>query len=156
MKGSILAAVVVGAMVCGTSLMAQAPGDSAHVAQGAPSAVLKSGAAILWDTMGVDFSAYTRRLRADIQRNWDSLIPAEVQPPLNKKGIVGLRFAIVPDGSIGSIKLETPSGDLELDRAAWYAVTSEGKFPPLPKEFHGPLLELRIGFFYSTPITPEK
>ena len=29
--------------------------------------------------------------------------------------------------------LETPSGDVALDRAAWNAITSEGQFPPLPK-----------------------
>jgi hypothetical protein len=41
---------------------------------------------------------------------------------------------------------------MALDKAAWYAITSEGQFPPLPKQFHGPNLELRCGFFYNTPI----
>jgi TonB family protein len=113
---------------------------------------LQAGAEILSDTMGVDFSAYMRRLHADIQRNWDPLIPEEVEPPLYKKGIVGIRFTILPDGQIGNMVLETRSGDVALDHAAWNAITSEGQFPPLPKEFHGPLLELRCGFFYNTPI----
>jgi TonB family protein len=116
------------------------------------SAPLQAGAEILSDTMGVDFSAYMRRLHADIQRNWDPLIPEEVEPPLRKRGITGIRFSILPDGQIGNMTLETPSGDVALDRAAWNAITSEGQFPPLPKEFHGPLLELRCGFFYNTPI----
>jgi outer membrane biosynthesis protein TonB len=93
-----------------------------------------------------------RRLHADIQRNWDPLIPEEVQPPLYKKGIVGIVFSILPDGSIGGIKLETTSGDVALDKAAWYAITSEGQFQPLPRQFHGPDLELRVGFFYNEPI----
>jgi TonB family protein len=79
-------------------------------------------------------------------------MPLEVQPPISKKGIVGIRFTILPGGQIGAMTLETPSGDVPLDKAAWNAITSEGNFPPLPKEFHGPLLELRCGFFYNTPI----
>jgi hypothetical protein len=115
------------------------------------------GAEILSDTMGVDFSAYMRRLHHDIQRNWDPLIPEEVQAPLLKKGITGIRFMILPDGSIsgpnnGQPVLETPSGDVALDKAAWFAITSEGKFPPLPKEFHGPQLELRVRFYYNIPL----
>jgi TonB family protein len=115
-------------------------------------APLQAGAEILSDTQGVDFSAYMRRLHSDIQRNWDPLIPEEVQPPLLKKGIVGIRFTILPDGQIGNMILETRSGDVALDHAAWNAITSEGQFPPLPKEFHGPQLELRCGFFYNTPL----
>jgi TonB family protein len=110
---------------------------------------LGAGAQILSDTQGVDFTAYLRRIIADTKRNWDPLIPEEVQAPLLKKGIVGIRFSILPSGQIGSMTLETPSGDQALDKAAWYAITSEGQFPPLPKEFHGPQLELRFGFFYN-------
>jgi len=70
-----------------------------------------------------------------------------------KKGIVGIRFTILPNGELGQpMILETTSGDVALDKAAWYAITSEGQFPPLPREFHGPKLELRVGFFYNTPI----
>lgn len=113
---------------------------------------LQSGTQILSDTQGVDFTAYMRRLHDDVQRNWDPLIPLEVQPPILKKGIVGIRFSILPDGQIGDMKLETTSGDVALDKAAWWAITSEGQFPPLPKAFHGPDLELRVGFFYNQPI----
>jgi TonB family protein len=75
-----------------------------------------------------------------------------VQPPLMKRGIVGIRFTIKANGEIGAMTLETASGDVALDRAAWAAITSEGNFPPLPTAFHGPLIELRCGFFYNTPI----
>jgi TonB family protein len=111
---------------------------------------LGNGYQILSDTQGVDFTAYLRRVVADTKRNWEPLIPEEVQAPLLKKGFVGIRFSILPDGNIGEpMILETPSGDQALDRAAWNAITSEGQFPPLPKEFHGPKLELRFGFYYN-------
>jgi TonB family protein len=122
---------------------------------GAPGSAgpLQAGATILSDTQGVDFSAYMRRLHNDIQRNWDPLIPEEVEPPLLKKGIVGIRFTILPDGRIGNMILESRSGDVALDHAAWGAITAEGQFPPLPTAYHGPQLELRVGFFYNTPIS---
>jgi outer membrane biosynthesis protein TonB len=113
---------------------------------------LRGGAEILSDTQGVDFSAYMRKLQYDIQRNWEPLIPEEVQPPLYKKGIVGIIMSILPDGQIGGIKLETTSGDVALDKAAWYAITSEGQFPPLPKAFHGPNLTVRDTFMYNEPL----
>jgi hypothetical protein len=115
-------------------------------------APLQAGATILSDTMGVDFSAYMRRLHDDIQRNWNSLIPEEVAPPISKRGIVGIRFSILPNGDIGAMTLETRSGDVALDHAAWSGITSEGQFPPLPNAFHGPQLELRVGFFYNEPL----
>jgi TonB family protein len=117
-----------------------------------PGTPLQAGATILTDTQGVDFNAYMRRLRADIERNWYPLIPEEANPPLSKRGIVGIRFIILAGGQIGDIKLETASGDVALDRAAWYGITSEGQFPPLPREFHGPQIELRVGFYYNTPL----
>jgi TonB family protein len=123
------------------------PAETGSPAQTTP----KSGAQILSDTMGVDFSGYIRRLHADIERNWEPLIPAEANRPELKKGIVGIRITILPDGKIGSMKLETPSGDVAFDKAAWGAITSEGQFPALPQAFHGPLLDLRLGFFYNSP-----
>lgn len=117
-----------------------------------PGGPVQAGASILSDTQGVDFSAYLRRVVSDTRRNWDPLIPEEVRPPLMKKGIVGIRFSILPGGQIGGMTLETRSGDVALDKAAWYAITSEGNFPPLPREFHGPQLELRFGFYYNTPV----
>jgi outer membrane biosynthesis protein TonB len=116
---------------------------------------LQAGAQILSDVGDWDPTAYMRRLHNDIQRNWDPLIPEEVQPPLMKKGMVGIRFIILRDGEIsgpgagGQPVLETPSGDVALDHAAWSAIISEGQFPPLPKEYHGQQLELRVGFFYN-------
>jgi hypothetical protein len=118
---------------------------------------IPSGAQILSDTMGVDFGPYIKRMMGDMKRNWESLIPDKVKAPELKKGIVCIRFSILPDGKIGTMKLETRSGDVDLDKAAWYAITSEGHFDPLPVEFHGPLLDLRVCFFYNNaPPKPPK
>lgn len=105
---------------------------------------------ILSDTMGVDFGPYIQRVIYDTKRAWYPIIPEEAQPPLDKKGIVQIRFKILPNGSIapGSMVLEGASGDVSLDKAAWAAINYAG-YPPLPKEFKGPYLELRFMFLYN-------
>ena len=108
----------------------------------------KAGLEILSDTQGVDFAKYLQRLLADIRRNWLPLIPEEARAPLFKQGITGIRFAILPDGRIapGSMHLDYSTHDVAIDRSAWGSITSLGQAQPLPKEFHGPNLELRIEF----------
>ena len=105
---------------------------------------------ILSDTMGVDFGPYIQRVIYDTKKAWYPMIPEVARPPLNKQGKVGIRFKILPDGSIapGSMHLELPSGDVSLDKAAWGAINYAG-YPPLPKDFKGPYLELRFIFLYN-------
>jgi outer membrane biosynthesis protein TonB len=109
------------------------------------------GVQILSDQQGVDFSSWLLRWHQETQRTWDPLIPDEVNPPILKKGAVVIRFKILPNGRIlepNGIFLEGRSGDTGLDRAAWGALTGSN-YPPLPKEFHGPYLELRAIFLYN-------
>jgi TonB family protein len=111
-----------------------------------------AGMAILTDTQGVDFDPYMQRLKFIIERAWQPLIPESVYPPLLKQGVVGIRFTIAKDGHLLTKPvLETPSGDVALDKAAWGAIIGPQPFPPLPKEFPGPSLEIRGGFFYNIP-----
>src|SRR3984885_3754051 len=112
------------------------------------------GADILSDTMGVDFGPYMKRVIAATYRSWIPIIPESARPPLDKQGRVGVRFKIYPDGSVKEMTLEFPSGDVSLDRAAWGGITGAAPYPPLPKDFKGPFLELRFGFFYNTQ--PDK
>lgn len=110
---------------------------------------------ILSDTMGVDFGPYIQRIIYDTKRAWYPIIPEEAQPPLDKQGIVQIRFKILPNGDVapGSMVLEGASGDVSLDKAAWGAITSAG-YPPLPRDFKGPYLELRFAFLYN--IRPDE
>ncbi|HEX3663235.1 MAG TPA: cell envelope integrity protein TolA [Acidobacteriaceae bacterium] len=104
---------------------------------------------ILSDTMGVDFGPYIQRVIWDTKRAWYPLIPEEARAPINKQGKVLIRFRILPDGSVESMQLESPSGDVALDRSAWAGITGASPFPPLPKQFKGPFLELRFYFLYN-------
>lgn len=108
------------------------------------------GAQIISDTQGVDFSSWLHRWYYETENTWDPLIPDEVNPPIYKQGQVQIRFKIAPNGRIidGSMVLEGRSGDTALDRAAWGALTGSN-YPPLPREFHGPYIELRAVFMYN-------
>lgn len=106
---------------------------------------------ILSNTMGVDFGPYIQRIIWDTEQAWWPIIPESARPPLNKQGKVLIRFKIMPDGSVESMTLEGPSGDVALDRAAWAGITGASPYPPLPKQFKGPYLELRFYFLYNIP-----
>jgi TonB family protein len=108
------------------------------------------GVSILSDTQGVDFTSWLQRWYWDTEHTWDPLIPDEVNPPIYKQGQVMIRFKVAPNGRVidGSMVLEGRSGDTALDRAAWGAITGSS-YPPLPREFHGPYLELRAVFMYN-------
>jgi hypothetical protein len=47
------------------------------------------------------------------------------------------------------MRLDATSGDVVLDRAAWGSITSSNPFSPLPTEFGGPFLALRLRFYYN-------
>ena len=108
------------------------------------------GVEVLSDTQGIDFSSWLMRWHHETERTWDPLIPDEVNPPILKSGAVVIRFKVLPNGRLmdGSMVLEGRSGDTGLDRAAWGALTGSN-YPPLPRAFHGPYLELRAVFLYN-------
>ena len=125
----------------------QAPGGGLSMHPGAGT----GGVEVLSDTQGVDFSSWLLRWHRETERTWDPLIPDEVNPPILKSGVVDIRFKVLPNGRLmdGGMVLEGRSGDVALDRAAWGALTGSN-YPPLPREFHGPYLELRAVFMYNT------
>jgi outer membrane biosynthesis protein TonB len=115
-----------------------------------------SGIEILSDPMNVDWGPYLKRLLAMVKGSWYPLIPEECYPPLSKEGTTLIRFTIMPDGSLkpNAMRLDGSTHDEAIDRAAWGSITGIGVFPPLPAEFKGPNLELRIQFVISR--TPMK
>jgi outer membrane biosynthesis protein TonB len=109
------------------------------------------GVEVLSDTQGVDFRSWLQRWHWETEHTWDPLIPDEVNPPILKSGMVVIRFRVLPNGRLvepNGVVLEGRSGDSALDRAAWGALTGSN-YPPLPRDFHGPYLELRAYFLYN-------
>jgi TonB family protein len=104
---------------------------------------------VLSDTMGVDFGPYLQGVLATIRKNWQNLIPSEARAPTMKKGTVSIEFTILADGKVEGVKIVGTSGDAALDRAAWGGITASEPFPPLPTEFGGKYLALRIYYYYN-------
>jgi TonB family protein len=140
--------------------MQQAMQGSAHPGNGGGSVGIRSGGngrtpdlgagpEILSDTQGVNFQPYLARIMREIYEQWIPLIPEEARPPLRKQGVTQIRFTINPDGTIAAMHLDGSTHDDALNRAAWGSITGVGQFPPLPKEFHGPNLELRIHYLVN-------
>jgi outer membrane biosynthesis protein TonB len=96
----------------------------------------------------VNFNPYIQRLLQQIYEQWMPLIPEEARPPLNKSGVTQIRFSIGPDGSVIAMHLDGSTHDDALNRAAWGSINGQ-QFAPLPKQFHGPLLELRIHYLVN-------
>ena len=101
---------------------------------------------ILSDPQGVDFGPYLKPMLKRVRKNWFRLIPDSAQ---SKKGKLAIEFAITKDGKLADMRLVATSGDTILDRAAWGSVTASNPFPPLPSEFTGPYLALRVRFYYN-------
>jgi TonB family protein len=108
-----------------------------------------TGVEILSDTRGVDFTDYIKRLLRMVKAAWLPLIPEECYPPLSKEGTTLIRFTIEPNGVVSAMHLDDSTHDRAIDKAAWGAITGVGQFAPLPKEYKGPNLELRIQFIIS-------
>jgi outer membrane biosynthesis protein TonB len=109
-------------------------------------------AQILSDPQGVDFSNYIQRLLATLKRNWMAIMPESAM--MGDRGLTSTTFKIRPDGSVVPPDpiLERTSGKEPLDNAAMSAIHASNPFEPLPSQFHGPYLELRIWFDYNIPL----
>ena len=105
-------------------------------------------ARILTDTLGVDFDPYLRRVVMDIRQNWYAVMPEIAR--LGKRGEVTLIFEILRDGEVPKLYLVSTSGSEPLDRAALAGISASAPFPPLPTEFSGPFVRIRVTFLYNT------
>ena len=101
---------------------------------------------ILSDTRGVDFSPYLKEALGQIRQNWYHLIPESAEM---KKGKLAIEFKIAKEGEVAEMRLVASSGCTALDRPAWGSITASNPFRPLPSEFTGPYLALRLRFSYN-------
>lgn len=154
-KIACILTLIVTCMISGQSLPQidppkdKAPSQEKKSDEKKPEANVKGGIEILSDTMGVDFGAYMKRLRYQVQNHWDALIPPVALPPVNKSGTVTIELAIMRDGSVRGMKLINSSGSVALDQAAWHGITEAVPLPTLPLEFKGDYLQLRCNFVYN-------
>ena len=117
---------------------------------------MQPGATILTPTEGVDFSSYIKSLLATLKRNWFDVMPESAMA--GDKGMVDATVQINRDGSVPPPDplLERSSGNVLLDNAALSAIRASNSFEPLPSEFKGPYIRVRIVFLYNLPLEYAK
>jgi protein TonB len=101
------------------------------------------------DPMGADFRPYMRQIIQTIKRNWLAVYPEAARQ--GSRGEVVLLFRIVKDGTVAKVSFSTESGAKALDQAAVAAISASNPLLPLPKEFRGNQIVLRMTFKYNMP-----
>jgi TonB family protein len=101
------------------------------------------------DPMGVDFRPYMRQILLAIKRNWLAVYPEAAR--LGQRGETVLEFAIAKQGLVVKVVYSTQSGTKPLDEAAVAAISASNPLPPLPREFKGDRIVLRMTFKYNMP-----
>ena len=121
-----------------------------HSGQTAPTpGKTASSVELLSDPQGVDFKPYLLKVLAAVRRNWQAVIPESAR--YGRRGRVTVQFAIDKSGSVPKLVIASPSGSDSLDRAAVAGISASNPFPPLPADFRGDQVRLRLVFAYNVP-----
>jgi TonB family protein len=102
---------------------------------------------LLSDAKGVDFKPYLIQVLAAVRRNWFAVYPEAARA--GSRGEVVLEFAIAKQGLVAKVIYSGQSGSKPLDEAAVAAISASNPLPPLPKEFKGDRIVLRMTFMYN-------
>ena len=135
--------LVLALLLCSVPLLAQSYPPTWRENQPVPTVE------ILSDTQGVNFRPYLANALEDVRLRWLPVVPKAARAPRLKRGTVVIRFAITRDGEVNNLRIEKSSGDRKMNRAAFNSVRNSSPFPPLPKEFDGQFLVIRLHFYYN-------
>ena len=102
------------------------------------------GAAIQFDTKGVEFGPWLRRFVAQVRHNW--FIP---QAAMTFHGHCVLTFNIHKDGSISDVQVFQPSDIDGFNKAAIGAITGSNPTEPLPPEYPSDKAFFTVTFYYN-------
>lgn len=102
------------------------------------------GAAIQFDTKGVEFGPWIRRFVAQVKRNW--FVP---NAAWLLKGRVVLQFNIHKDGRITDIAIVAPAQVDAFNKAAYNAILTSNPTEPLPPEYPSDKALFTVTFYYN-------
>lgn len=128
-----------------------APKPGASNAGTEPDENASRGVAILSPTEGVNFAPYIREMLKSVQAHWYKAMPQEAIQG-QAAGQVSVIFSIQPDGRLGEEQVDSSSGVRSFDAAAINSIHDSSPLQPLPKEFRGSYLRLKITFAYNRPL----
>jgi TonB family protein len=101
------------------------------------------------DANGFDFRPYLIQVLAAVKRNWQAVMPESVR--FGRRARVVCEFRILRDGSVQKLIIAENSGADPLDHAAVAGISASVPFPPLPADFKGDNVVLRLNFVYNAP-----
>jgi TonB family protein len=99
------------------------------------------------DPQGVDFRPYMQQVLAAVRRNWFAVYPEAAR--LGQRGEVVLEFGIARGGVVTKVIFSSESGAKALDQSAVAAISASNPLPPLPTDFKGDRIVLRMTFMYN-------
>ncbi len=102
------------------------------------------GAAIQFDTKGVEFGPWLRRFVAQVRHNW--FIP---QAAMTFHGHVVVTFNIHKDGTITDVAILQPATIDGFNKAAIGAITGSSPTEPLPPEYPSDKAFFTVTFYYN-------
>lgn len=104
------------------------------------------GPTIQFDTKGVEFGPWIRRFIAQVQGNWEPLIP---QAAMYMSGRVVLTFNVHKSGAVTDLVVASPSTVEAFTNAAFGAMVSSNPTAPLPVEYPADRAFFTVTFFYN-------
>ena len=102
------------------------------------------GAAIQFDSKGVEFGPWLRRFVAQIKRNW--FIPYAA---MSMKGHVVITFNVHKDGAITDLSVVGPCPIEAFNNAAFGALVGSNPTQPLPTEYPSDKAFFTVTFYYN-------
>jgi hypothetical protein len=87
---------------------------------------------ISFDTVGIDWGPYARKIVEIIRARWYARMPQAARLGLKGRSVISFRITL--DGATFAIVLEDGSGHRALDKAAEFSIEG-AELPPLPPEF---------------------
>jgi len=91
--------------------------------------------------------SYKAELRAMIDRN--KYYPV-ISKRLGQTGTVVVAFTLLEDGNIIDVRIDRPSRFDRLNLSALDAVKKVERFKPIPKEFGGPKMDVKVPVTFVT------
>jgi TonB family protein len=109
-----------------------------------PGGAGQPGAAIQFDTKGVEFGPWLRRFVAQIKRNW--FVPYAA---MSMKGHVVITFNVHKNGAITDLTVIGPCPVEAFNNAAFGALVSSNPTQPLPPEYPDEKAFFTVTFYYN-------
>ncbi len=97
----------------------------------------------------VNSGSYLSPIILEAGKCWSKLTEDKMHPPSIKQGQVTVQFVLNKDGRVGATEIASPSGDDLLDRGARDCVSPLKTDAPLPAEFKGKDLMVRMQLLYN-------